>query len=268
MELRMTPSAHRLCLWSGHMCTVFYMVGFVFLAEFLPIPSPEMPAAELAQWLKDHQIEFFVGCILMLWGAAFMAPWGSALAIWTLKTERRFPVLFTSQIVLLAASTATFIVIEIFWAVSAFRATEIDPEITQALFDAGWFLFLFIGPVFYVWVIAFGLSILLNPPEHQMFPRWVGYYSLASVLCWVMGMMGMFFKFGPTAYHGMLPTWIPLIEFFFWVEILTYYGAKALKQQEKRCQEETEEGMGTYAPSWEDPILENGCGVQPTTAAY
>ena len=258
MEMRMIPSAHRICLWSGHLCTVLYMFGFVVLAGFLPIPAPDMPATELAQWLYDNKTQYLAGCFMMIFAAAFMAPWGASLAIWTRNTESRFPVIYVTQIVCLAGAVALFIVIEIFWALAAFRATEIDPELTQAIYDAGWFMFLFIGPVFYVWVASFGLGILINPPEHQMFPRWVGYYSLASVLCWVMGMMAMFFRSGPASYSGVLPTWIPLIEFFLWVEILTFYGFKAIKRQEALCREETAQGMGVYEVNWGDPLIDNG----------
>ena len=266
MELRMTPSAHRMCLWSGHMCTVLYLFGFIFLADFVFIPGPDAPADELAQWLFDRKTSFIAGCCMMIFAAAFMAPWGASLAIWTRKTESRFPVIYVTQIVCLAASTALFVLIEIFWALAAYRATEINPELTQAIYDAGWFVFLFIGPAFYMWVCSFGLGVLLNPPEHQMFPRWVGYYSLASVLCWVMGMMAMFFDFGPADYSGMLPTWIPLIEFFLWMEILTFYGLKAINKQEQICREEAGEGEGVYEVSWDDPLIENGAAMKTGVA--
>ena len=148
-------------------------------------------------------------------------------------------------------------IIAIFWAVAAYRATEIDVQITQALFDSGWFLFLWIGPVFYIWVISFGVGILINPPEYQLFPRWIGYYSLASVLCWALGLMFVFFYEGPTAYSGMLPTWIPLIEFFVWMKILTIYGFRAIRLQEKECMRESGPGLGVYKPTLDDPLVDS-----------
>lgn len=254
LELRMTPAAHRFCLWFGHVLTVMYLIGWV-LAGFLPIPGPDWPAATLAQWLFDHKTNYQIGCMLMLIAGAMIAPWGASLAMWTLKTEFRFPVMFIAQITSLAASAALFVVIAIFWALASFRATEISVEITQMLFDAGWFLFLWIGPVFYIWVATLGLGILMNPPEHQMYPRWIGYYCLASVLCWVMNLMMVFFKTGPTSYSGMLPTWIPVIEFFAWVEIMTFYGFRAIKLQAAQCRAETGAGQGVYEPDWETPLV-------------
>lgn len=260
-DLRMTPAAHRLCLWGGHLCTMLYLGGWV-LAGFIPIPGPDWPADKLAHWLADNKVLYQIGCLLMLIGAGVMAPWGAALSIWTRKTEMRFPVIYITQIVSLAASVALFIVIEIFWALAAFRATEISVEITQMLYDAGWYFFLWIGPPFYIWVASFGIGILMNPPEHQMFPRWIGYFSLASVLCWSMGTMQVFFRTGPTAYSGMLPTWIPLAEFFIWMELLTFYGFRAIRLQEAECRKEQGEGMGVYAPGWDEALV--GSRLDPT----
>lgn len=256
LDLRFTPKAHRICLWAGHLCTLLYMGGFL-LAGFLPIPGPEWPAEKLAQWLYDNKTTYQIGCLLMLIGAGMMGPWGAALSVWTRKTEARFPVIYIAQIVSLAAAVALFVVIEVFWALASFRATEISVEITQMLYDAGWYFFLWIGPPFYIWVATFGVGIILNPPEHQLFPRWIGFFSLASVLCWVMGMMMVFFRSGPTSYSGMLPTWIPLIEFFIWMEVLTFYGFRAIRLQEAMCRAEAGEGLGVYDPSWEDPVVDS-----------
>jgi hypothetical protein len=269
VDLRMTPATHRICLWMGHVLTVMYMFGFIFLAKFAPIPSPDWPAEKLAQWLYDNKTQYQIGCMLMLVAGGLLAPWGASLSIWTRKTEARFPVIYVAQITSLAASTALFVIIAIFWALASFRATEISVEITQMLFDAGWFLFLWVGPPFYIWVITFGLGILMNPPEHQLFPRWIGYYSLASVLCWVMGLMMVFFRTGPTAYSGMLPTWIPLIEFFVWMEVLTFYGFRAIRIQEERCRAETGAGLGVYAPTWDDPLEDEAGGTpRPPLAGH
>lgn len=256
LELRMSPAAHRLCLWFGPALTLTYLLGWV-LAGFIPIPSPDWPAEQLAVWLFENKTAYQLGCLLMLVAGGMIAPWGASLGMWTFKTEARFPVLFVAQMASLAASTALFVIIPIFWALAAFRATEISVEITQMLFDAGWFLFLWIGPVFYIWVATLGLGVLLNPPERQLYPRWIGYYCLASVLCWAMGLMMVFFRSGPTSYSGVLPTWIPLLEFFVWMHIMSTYGFRAIRMQEAQCRDEQGDGLGVYAPRWEDPIVDS-----------
>ena len=252
-EMRFTPVTHYMMMSCGHICTIIFGIGWL-LAEFIPIPGPAVPAEELTQWLLDHKNGFLFGSLLMLVAAAFMGPWGAALSMYTRKTEGRLPVVYMAQVVSLSASVALFVAIEIFWIYAAYRAGEVSVEITQAMYDLGWFFFLLIGPVFYIWVATFAIGILMNPPQHQLFPRWIGYFCLASVLCWGMNLAMVFFREGPTAYQGMLPTWIPLVEFFIWMEVLTFYGWRAIRLQTEAFQRETEPGYGVYAPEMTDPV--------------
>ncbi|HEX9833506.1 MAG TPA: hypothetical protein VGA66_10560, partial [Mycobacterium sp.] len=121
----MTPAAHRLCLWMGPVLTLIYLFGFLFLAKFMPIPTPDWPAERLVEWLGDHRNAYQAGCLLMLVAGGLLAPWGASLSMWTRKTESRFPVIFVTQITSLAASTALFVIIPIFWALAAYRVGEV-----------------------------------------------------------------------------------------------------------------------------------------------
>jgi hypothetical protein len=266
VEQRMTPAAHRFCLSMGPFLAGMYLFGFIVLAKFAPIPTPDVSAEQLVHIIAENKTPFEIGCLLMLVAGGLLAPFGASLSMFTRKTEARLPVMFVFQVASLAAATALFIIIAIFWGVAAFRVGQIAPEITQAMFDCGWFMFLWSGPAFYVWAVAFGLAILWNPPRYQMFPRWVGFFTLASVLCWSMGLMAIFFQTGPTAYSGMLPTWIALLVFFTWVMTVTVFGFRAIKRQEMECRAD---GSGVYRPRWDDPIEEPAAApvVRGTTPA-
>lgn len=76
VEQRWTPAAHKLCLSMGIVLTVLYLTGWVFLAKFVPVPSPDWPAEQLAGWLAGHQNAYQAGCILMLLAGGLLAPWG------------------------------------------------------------------------------------------------------------------------------------------------------------------------------------------------
>lgn len=256
MERRLTTKAHRFCLWLGVVMTFGYMIGFIALAHFWPVPTPEWESQRLADWLVEHRGEFQIGCALMIAAAGLFAPWGSALAIWTRKTEARFPVLYVTQIVALACGLTIFVIIQLFWAMASFRAGDISPEISQTMFDIGWFMFLFDIPPFIVWAAALALGILWNPPEHQLYPRWAGYFTLAVTLCWAAGLLVVFFKSGPFAYNGLLSMWLPLGAFFVWLAVMTVLGLRAVSRQEALCRAETDPSLGVYAPSVFDDLLE------------
>src|SRR5262249_29681746 len=55
----------------------------------------------------------------------------------------RYPVMYISQIVALGAAVAIFVIVPVFWATASYRAGEVSPEITQMLWDLGWYMFLF-----------------------------------------------------------------------------------------------------------------------------
>jgi hypothetical protein len=253
MDQRFNPTPHRICLMAGPAFVVLYTVGFVFLCKFWPIPNPAWPAERLVAWILDHKYSYELGCLLMLIGAGLMGPWGASHAVFTRKTEGRFPVMYITQIVALAASVAIFIMISIFWGLAAFRAGQISPELTQTIFDLGWFTFLWAGPAFYIWALALGLGILWNPPEHQLFPRWSGWFTGIAVLSWSPGLIFVFWESGPAAYNGPLPSWIALADFFAWTVVMTVVGWRAIDKQEALSRAEQGDGYGLYEPY--DPEL-------------
>jgi hypothetical protein len=258
MEKRFTPNTHRLCLWvGGPVMSVIYIIGWVAFARMVPAPAPNWSAEQLTAWLVDHQTAFLVGCAVMIGAAGLWGMWCAALSVWTYKTESRFPVLYSAQLISVSAGLTIFILDELFWTVAAFRAGQRSPEITQGIWDIGWFGFLFSITVYIAWAASLAIGILWNPPEHQMFPRWAGYMTLASALCWSAGLLIAFFKGGQLAYNGGLAMWLPLGEFFVWLAIMTYLGLKAISRQEELSRQEAlEKGddYGVYNPGSEETL--------------
>ena len=244
--------------------SVLYVVGWVVFARLIPAPAPGWPAQRLTDWLVGHHVQFLLGCAIMIGAAGLWGMWCAALSVWTYKTESRFPVLFAAQIISVAAGLTIFIFDELFWAVAAFRAGQRSPEITQAIWDIGWFGFLFSITVYIAWAVALALGILWNPPEHQLFPRWAGFLTIGSALCWSAGLLIVFFQQGQFAYNGGLAMWLPLGEFFVWLAIMTVLGLRAISRQEQISRlEASEKGAqyGVYEPGKQDtfyPIEDTG----------
>lgn len=257
MEQRFTPSTHRLALWAGGpVMTFLYIVGWLVFARMVPTPSPSWSAAQLAQWLVDHKPGMLFGCLLMIAGTGLWGSWVGAIAVWTFRTESRFPVLTFTQLICVGAGVTFFIFDTLFWGVATFRAGEINPEITQQMWDIGWFGFLFTITVYIAWAVAWALGVLVNPPEHQIFPRWTAYATLGSVMCWSPGLIIIFFKDGPFSYAGALGMWLPITEFFVWLVIIDVYARKAIRRQVELSKLEgleRGEAYGVYPPR--DPDL-------------
>jgi hypothetical protein len=243
---------HRLALWvGGPVMTLLYLIGWLVCARMIPTPSPSWSAQELSLWLVDHKPGIIFGCLLMITGCGLWGSWVAAISVWTFRTEARFPVLTFTQLISVAAGLVFFIFDTLFWGIAVFRAGEIDPEITQTMWDIGWFGFLFTITVYIVWAVAWSLGVLINPPEHQVFPRWAGYLTLGSVTCWSPGLLVIFFKEGPFSYAGPLAMWLPITEFFIWLVIIDVYARKAIRRQVELSRIEgieRGEAYGLYPP--------------------
>jgi hypothetical protein len=231
--------------------TVLYVLGWLAFARMVPTPSPSWSAERLSEWLVDHKPGMLFGCMLMIAATGLWGSWVAAISVWTFRTEARFPVLTFTQLICVATGLTFFMFDTLFWGVATFRAGEIDPQITQTLWDIGWFGFLFTITVYIVWALAWAMGILLNPPEHQVFPRWAAFVTFGSVMCWSPGLLVIFFKEGPFSYAGPLAMWLPISEFFVWLAIIDVLARKAIKRQIVASQLEAEASgleFGVYPP--------------------
>ncbi|MFH9118412.1 hypothetical protein [Streptomyces globisporus] len=257
MEQQFSPKPHRLYLWLGTVMCVAYVIGFIPLANFFPPPSPSWDSARLTAWIVEHRLGIQLACVLMILGGTVCGPWGAALAVWTRKTESRFPLLYATQLSSLGSGVCIIIIVNIFWAAAAYRAGETSPEVTQALWDLGWFLFVFAVPPFIVWFVSFALGILWNPPEHQLFPRWSAYMTLALCLNWITDVVVIFFKGGQWTYVGFIGMWLIFGTFSVWVSVMSFLGFKAVSRQEQICRQEAAEDVPHDHPSAASRIRAN-----------
>ncbi|PWK77978.1 hypothetical protein C8D88_13015 [Lentzea atacamensis] len=233
----MTPLAHRVCLWAGLATAIVFLVGFIPLAGFFPVPTPDWSAERLTAWMVDHKVRLQAGCVLMIVGGTLWGMWAAGLTFWTREPENRYPVLYLLQAIMLGAGVALFVLATLCWAVASYRAGEISPEITQTIWDMGWFMFLFTAPPFIIWGLWLALGILWNPPEQQVYPRWSAYMTLALNLSFFPPLLMIFFDAGPVAYNGLLVLWLPLNEFCAWGIVMTILAFRAIARQEALQQE-------------------------------
>jgi hypothetical protein len=247
---------HRLALTvGGPVMTVLYVVGWLVCAKMIPTPSPSLSAEQLTRYLVEHKPGIVFGCLLMIAATGLWGAWVASIAVWTFRTESRFPVLTFTQLICVAAGEVFFMFDTLFWSVAVFRAGETDPHVTQQMWDVGWFGFMFTMTVYIVWAVAWCLGVLLNPPEHQIFPRWAAYVTFGSVMCWTPGLLVIFFKDGPFSYAGTLAMWLPITEFFVWLIIIDVCARKAMKRQVELSRLEGIERGAAYGlyPPPDDP---------------
>ena len=66
----MNARSQRICAWAGPVCAVTWVVGFFFLAGFIPPPAPSMDAHQIATMFAQHGGRIRAGLIIVGFGGA------------------------------------------------------------------------------------------------------------------------------------------------------------------------------------------------------
>ncbi|WP_250282536.1 MULTISPECIES: hypothetical protein [unclassified Frankia] len=226
----MSRNSQLLVAWCGPAMFVLFVIGSVWLARYFP-PAihPNDSAQEVAQYYRDHKDAIRVGLVFTCLAYALMGVWGVCMAVQTRRKEGLFPVLTYVQLTCMAAGTAQIVVNCGLWATAAFRPGETSPEITQAFNDAGFIILLGTWMPFTIWAIALGLNILLDRTT-PVFPRWTGYFSIWSGVCFMPGGTVWFFKSGPFGWTGVVCLWVPFVVFGAWVLYFSYLSMQNVRR--------------------------------------
>lgn len=211
------PGLMKAAVWSGIVLIVAMVIAQGFLMHFIPAPSPDLPAQEIADKFIERKNEIRLGSLIqcMAWG--FWATWTMAITVLIRRTEGSFPILTYCSIALNGGGYVFFILIPMTWAVIAFRPETLDPEIIQIMNDWVWFDFLFTWPPFAVFMIIIGIAILKDTNAIPSYQRWVAYLNFwCAILIFPAGLIA-FFHDGLFAYNGIGAFWIPFFVFFGWM---------------------------------------------------
>jgi hypothetical protein len=230
-------------VWSGPLAAVFFFIGIYPLAGLLPPLSPNTPAQELITFYADHQFRFLLGMLCMLWGAALLLPFGSALASQLQRID--------STLAKTVVATFTLIAVEITLPAWVFATIAFRPswgaETTQAFSDLGWLIFTWPNPVIIVLVAWTGIGILLDRNQQPVFPRWVGYANLAAALLFTPSCFLVFFKTGPIAWDGVLAFWCPAVDYGMFLMLMAWATYRAIKTDLSNQPREEFVGLSTSA---------------------
>jgi hypothetical protein len=219
----------RLCVWAGPLFCLLFAIGMVPLAQFIPPPKASDSAQEIVKLYSEQTDRLRAGLVLMMIGAAFVAPWAAAITTQMKRIEgRHSPLAWTS---LACGAVNVFVVLlpVMIMIAAAFRPGR-DPEVTQALNDLAWILFVMnFAPVF-VQQLAIGIAAFTDG-EGRVFPRWVGYFNVWCAALLLPAVLIPFFKTGAFAWHGIFEFWLAAVVFFGWVVVMTVVTLRAIGTQ-------------------------------------
>jgi len=220
----------RVLIWSGPLMMLMWVGAFVVLAGFLPPSDPQASPEAIRDLYAEHTVAIKLGLVISMAGSALLVPFGVAIS-GQLKRIDGVKALADTQMVSCALLSLEFITPIGVWMAVAFRADGRPVEITRAVHDLGWILFMTVIWSLWVQLVAIGVGVLLDRSDEPVLPRWYAYLSLwESVLILPAGLV-LFFKDGPFAWNGIFGIWVPLVTFAIWIGATVFCVQRALNRQ-------------------------------------
>ncbi len=216
------------CAASGIGFLVFYIVGWWFIAGFVPPHAPVMEAGELADRYRQNTGTIRFGIMLAMIGAGLVLPFAGVIAGKLRRIEPDTHVLAFTQLAAAAVTSVILLLPTVLWTAAAFRP-ERNPELILLLNDFAWLLLLMTFSPFLVQFTCIGLAVLSDRSEPPVFPRWVGYFNIWVAVLAVPGGLVTFFKTGPFAWNGLLAFWLPVVAFVIWFVVMFFVLLRAIR---------------------------------------
>jgi hypothetical protein len=223
----MTVNSRLIGVWSAVAFFVLWAIGYMAFAQWVPPISPSLTAPQVAQLFQERSVPIRVGMVLMSLGAIFYLPWTVTLSSLIKETEGKSSFWAATQLAAGVVSMLTFFLPAFVWATAAFRPGR-NPEITQALSDLGWLLFITGIAPFMMQYLILGFAILSDRRPRPAFPRWAAYLQFWVSLSFVPAVIAFFAKNGPFAWNGLLVWWIPLTTFTGWFVLMIILARRAV----------------------------------------
>jgi hypothetical protein len=227
MDKVLTRRIELIAAWCGLGYLFLLLVGWLFVAGFLPMHRPSAGAEEIAQIFRTDNVRIRIGMVIVMWAAVCMIPFGALMANHVARFEApRRTMTFTFIMAAFANAMLTFYP-PLWWITASFRAGERSADLTYLLNDVAWLQFLgglsLIMPMF---VIIPVLALCDKSPQ-AVFPRWVGFLNLWIFVLVLPGQLLFFFYDGPFAWNGLIAIWIPLTGFAIWFYVMFHFLRKA-----------------------------------------
>lgn len=216
----MTRGLQRVMAWCGP-AFLLLMFGGCIIAGLLPPPAPGQSAEQAATfWATDPGSKRF-GMVIVLVSACLQIPFGALIATRIKQLEGRFSPLAYVQIAAVILSVLSIIIPAFGWVAASYRP-ERDHEITQALNDFSWIMFVMNWPGAVAQVLAVGIAIMRYRGTQPIWPRWFGYYNLWTAFLFLGGGLTVMFKDSVFAWNGLITCWTVAALFGVWFCMMTW----------------------------------------------
>jgi hypothetical protein len=224
--------------WAALLYPGLLILGWWFLADFVPPPKPTAGAQEILDHYHSHTTRIRAGMVIVMFGAVMAMPLGATVAYFIRRIEG-----FTGPLTLLQVMGAVGMAVLTFlpamwWLIALFRLDR-SAELTQTLNDVGWLQWVGGLTIYYPTIVTMAIAAFIDKSKRPTFPRWFGYLNLWLFVLLLPGQMIFFFKTGPLAWNGLISFYLAFVVFGLWFPVAFYVLRKAVRG----VRTEQEEGL-------------------------
>ncbi len=217
----MEARIQRVLIWGGPAMVVLWLGAFLCIAGFIPPSAPSASAERIVQLYADNTAAIRIGLVISMLGSALLVPYAIAIS-GQLKRIDGAKALADTQMVSCALLSLEFITPIAVWMAASFRFDDQIAEVTRAVHDVGWILFMTVIWSLWVQLISIGVAILIDRKAKPTLPRWLGYLNFWVAILILPAGTVLFFKTGPFAWNGIVGLYVPLAAFLVWFGCMTW----------------------------------------------
>jgi len=221
-----TERQQRFCIWAGVGFAPVFFVGFWLVAKFIPPPSPDKSAEEIARMFADDRDRIRVGLWITTAGSALLAFYVTAITHQLRRIAGPQSPLATAQAIAGTCIILEFIFPLLVWQTAAYRGDR-DPDLVLLLNDLAWLPFVGIVGTYIVQTICVAIVVLGDRSADPLIPRWAAYLNLWAAFGVSSGSLVVFAHRGPFAWNGILAWWLLVFAFFVWFVTMAWLMHRA-----------------------------------------
>lgn len=206
------------CAWSGPLVVVVAFAGWL-VAGVLPFPlGPNRTPAEVVAFYAGG-VHVPLGIALASVGVGLVSPLIAGITLVMRRGDERTPVLTAVQLVTGVVTAMCLLVPMLIMATAGFRPERM-PDVTVALNDLAWLLFITPIAPFIIQDLAIAAHVLTRP--RPLLPRWIGFLNLFVAFSFSFDVVTFAFRSGPFAWNGFLIFWLALTTYAIWLVVMCH----------------------------------------------
>jgi hypothetical protein len=223
----------RIGAWSGTVMLILYGTCMSGLARMFPPISPTWSAGTVADFYIDHKIWIRIGVAGCLLTSVIALPFLATIVLRIRRVEGQWGMLTVTQLFAAVIFVPALLFPFLVMAAAAFRPDTRPAEITLALNDVFWLMFIGIVGTIIVQNIVLAITAFIDKTDPLIFPRWYGYLNLWVALLSLPGCVVVVFNDGPLAWAGVFAFYIPGAALTIWMFTTTYVLLRGIKAEQK-----------------------------------